>query len=117
LAALLAMASLAGHPRVDLEPRPATLTEKHDAHRALPFPRDRASVALRSAPVSEHDERDPQQEQGPEDHTLVELRHQPEVQRGKQERLAEPGDPRRDTHRLGDSDLPGRPGEVLPAHE
>ena len=37
LAALLAVALLAGHPRIDLEPRAATLAEKHDVHRALPF--------------------------------------------------------------------------------
>jgi hypothetical protein len=37
LAALLATAGLAGHPRVDLEPCAAALAEKHDAHRTVPF--------------------------------------------------------------------------------
>jgi hypothetical protein len=43
LTALLATALLAGHPRVDLEPRAATLAEEHDPHRADPFATSRIS--------------------------------------------------------------------------
>src|SRR5262249_26779268 len=37
LAALLASALLAGHPRIDLEPRTAALAEKNDTHGVLPL--------------------------------------------------------------------------------
>src|SRR5262249_33550974 len=37
LAALPAVASLARHSRINLEPRATALAEKHDAHRVLPF--------------------------------------------------------------------------------
>src|SRR5205085_2060598 len=65
----------------------------HRGWAASPHPVSRK----RGLPVNE---KDPEQDQGPENHTLVELCQQPEVERRQYECLAQPDLPRAEVGRL-----------------
>ena len=110
LPALLAAPLLAGHPRVDVEPGAAALTEKHDAHRADSLIAGHArarsnAIVFTSVSSSEDRDEDAQQQQRPEYDALVEPGHQFEVNRGEDQRLNQPGLPERDPQRLAQADL------------